>query len=1150
MIRIPLLLFPAVLIVLMSTAVWAVMMPGAGDLSLRFTGPLSPLWALLIGVVGCGLMYRLYRRESDPVAGGVLRWAAACRVSALLLVLLLLCGPVLDYAYNEGEPGRVILLVDRSESMLSADPEMSAGRKLIWATQFGMLEPGRINPALGSASGRIAEVNRLVELALAGFRDGRPVGAWMEQVAETGRRVIEALEQADGVDRLFAEERLPHRGEVREEIWWRIGGEQVRMLREDDRFPGRPDEVGRLGSLLTERDIGDDFGRRVRGALIPPQTGSYVFFLSSDDESEFWLEREGGEGGLRLLVRQERHVPYLEWRTQSEPVRLQAGRAYAFEWLHKEGRGGDHAAVGWRLPDGTMERPIGGERLAMSAAEASRVTRQWPGRAKVIEELRRRIIEPAEVISRGDVPRPTQSSLLTAMRQSSRWLDHVLEEAFDRQGLAWAEADPRVAAVLESFDQMSRLERMERMLLGDAGVLSPLRLNYDIEIRTFAELTDAPLLQLSMFDRDRPMPEGFGELTMGRATNLSAPIMTASGHQEEPRRQAGSEESVGPSTFAVLLSDGQHNLTRPGSPTPEQAAGILGRSGVQLVTAGVGSGRPPRHLSLVGFRDVPAEIFEQNVLSGYLRVYENVEGVRYRLLIEFEGQVLFEQAITSRQFGNEVAAAERMREVAFSVPIEELVERERSRLAGEGVTMLSMPLRLTARIEAEAEYLGEGGSELDLLTRVISHQRRILMVDGRPRWSFRYLRNIFDRDPQWEVNDVLPIRRDGRLELQRGRQIGRFPDQFEDLMRYDLIVLGEIPVELFAADELDWIRQFVEVRGGGLLWIDGQRGRLQEFGATVLAPLLPVEFRGDGVWRDGWTWRLTESGLDWAVTGLDMGSEDQAGVWASLRTPRRAASVEARPGAEVMLELVDGERRLPVVVTQSVGGGRTFFMGSDESHLWRYERGERIQHAFWSSVAAWGMETPFHARDARSSVAVDKLTYERGEPILVRARLFDEHGRPVTEGGAQAWFYRDGEPAGRLELVPDVDGGGLWTGQTSPGDPPLEAGTYELAVGPADVDEPVSQARTIFQVLPTAVAAGERAVTFLDETQLRQLAEAAGGLYLREEHLHRWVEELQGLERFRRIEHEMVLGRSYAWFIPIILLLTLEWVLRKRSGLL
>jgi len=49
---------------------------------------------------------------------------------------------------------------------------------------------------------------------------------------------------------------------------------------------------------------------------------------------------------------------------QSAAVQLVSGRKYYIEALLKEGTGGDHLAVGWKLPNGQLEMPIPGVRLS------------------------------------------------------------------------------------------------------------------------------------------------------------------------------------------------------------------------------------------------------------------------------------------------------------------------------------------------------------------------------------------------------------------------------------------------------------------------------------------------------------------------------------------------------------------------------------------------------------------------------------------------------------------------------------------------------------------------------------------------------------------------------------------------------------------
>jgi hypothetical protein len=57
-----------------------------------------------------------------------------------------------------------------------------------------------------------------------------------------------------------------------------------------------------------------------------------------------------------------------EWErsaTQQSPrIRLEKGKKYYIEAMHKAVDGNDHLAVGWEMPDGTQEMPINGARLA------------------------------------------------------------------------------------------------------------------------------------------------------------------------------------------------------------------------------------------------------------------------------------------------------------------------------------------------------------------------------------------------------------------------------------------------------------------------------------------------------------------------------------------------------------------------------------------------------------------------------------------------------------------------------------------------------------------------------------------------------------------------------------------------------------------
>ena len=80
---------------------------------------------------------------------------------------------------------------------------------------------------------------------------------------------------------------------------------------------------------------------------------------------------------------------------------------------------------------------------------------------------------------------------------------------------------------------------------------------------------------------------------------------------------------------------------------------------------------------------------------------------------------------------------------------------------------------------------------------------------GAPRWETRYLRNMFERDEQWEVNAVIAGRRRrarAAAARRQGRAISRTIRRCSQ--PYDLIIFGEVPRALFKDEELQWIARF------------------------------------------------------------------------------------------------------------------------------------------------------------------------------------------------------------------------------------------------------------------------------------------------------------------------------------------------------
>ncbi len=152
-------------------------------------------------------------------------------------------------------------------------------------------------------------------------------------------------------------------GKITHEVWTGVSGVQIASVPFDE----APSSSGEVTIFEAPENIGDNYGTRIRGYICPPATGSYIFWISGNDQTELWLSTDDNPANKRKIAYATGYTNPRQWTKygsqQSSPITLAVNQRYYVEALHKEGVGTDHVAVGWQLPGGTLERPIPGMRL-------------------------------------------------------------------------------------------------------------------------------------------------------------------------------------------------------------------------------------------------------------------------------------------------------------------------------------------------------------------------------------------------------------------------------------------------------------------------------------------------------------------------------------------------------------------------------------------------------------------------------------------------------------------------------------------------------------------------------------------------------------------------------------------------------------------
>ncbi len=138
---------------------------------------------------------------------------------------------------------------------------------------------------------------------------------------------------------------------------------------------------------------------------------------------------------------------------------------------------------------------------------------------------------------------------------------------------------------------------------------------------------------------------------------------------------------------------------------------------------------------------------------------------------------------------------------------------------------------------------------------------------------------------------------------------------------YSGIIIGSVSADYFTPLQQELLREYVDRRGGGILFLGG-RASLSDGGwaASSLNDLLPT-FLPSGnhsFHRDPANVELTAEGIDSPITRLTDDPQQNAVLWKKLTY---LADYEdpgtPKPGAVVLADMIVGFRKLPLLITQS-----------------------------------------------------------------------------------------------------------------------------------------------------------------------------------------------------------------------------------------
>jgi len=583
--------------------------------------------------------------------------------------------------------------------------------------------------------------------------------------------------------------------------------------------------------------------------------------------------------------------------------------------------------------------------------------------------------------------------------------------------------------------------------------------------------------------------------------------------------QVMAESDSLPVGAVLLVTDGADNS---GGIDLETIADVRARK-IPIHTVGIGRERFDRDIEIVDVETPDRALADSRLVARVSLRQTGYAGREIRLTAREDGKILASQQITLGDDGTQ-----QIEVVMFNAGV-----------AGAKHLHFSADV-----LEAEENVSNNVASRL---INVLDARPRVLYLEGEPRWEYKFIRRALETDRS--VNLVSILRTTQNKIYRQGigepdELVEGFPGAVEDLFQYRGLIIGSVEASYFTRAQQELIREFVDRRGGGVLFLGG-RASLADggYGASTLAELIPAQLpsQKSTFSRERVSVALTSAGRESLITRLVESADRNVERWSEL--PRVADYQELgqpKPGAIVLAELTSPiGRELPLLVTQKYGHGRTAVFATGGSWRWQMQQDleDQTHEVFWQQLLRWlitGTPGPVNASTPRQVLSDDNR-------VLLRAVVKDRTYAPAPDARVEARILGPDGMAATVEMIPDPHEAGLYTAEWSADVPGSFIAEVIANRGEEEIGRDVLNFRR-----EDGVAENFR----LEQNRelLEKLSQETGGQYYTPETLAKLARDISYSEAGITVRETYQLWNIPLVFLLLITLKALEWYLRRRWG--
>jgi len=228
-------------------------------------------------------------------------------------------------------------------------------------------------------------------------------------------------------------------------------------------------------------------------------------------------------------------------------------------------------------------------------------------------------------------------------------------------------------------------------------------------------------------------------------------------------------------------------------------------------------------------------------------------------------------------------------------------------------------------------------------------------------------------------------------------------------------------------------------------------------------------------------------------------------------------------------------------VAYYVPPGKVLWHASDETYRWRYRVGDAIFARYWVQAIRFLSRSKLSGPRGVELTA-DRSEYPTGTPVQLRVRFFDEKLAPTADDGVTV-FVEGTDPRKRqVKLRRRAESPTIFSAAVTN----LPPGTYRSWIATPSW-ETAPQPAT-FQIIPPP---GETARREMDAADLKKAALISRGEFYDVTSVNQLIDQLPPGRPVKVASLPPIsLWNNWRVLMLYVVLLTCEWLLRKRAGML